>query len=944
MKLTQNVIERLNLKEMQYRLEKYIVAGGWKTLCSVVMVILTVLLLSACGGSNKKKYRIGVSQCSGDYWRVKTNEDLERELLLHDDVELEIRSAENDNKRQTDDIKYFMDNGFDLIIISPNEAAAITPIVSEAYKKGIPVVTFDRSIEGDSYTAHMEVDNYELGKSVAHYALSDIRRPIRAIEIQGPASASPAQRRHQGFTDGLGEDTSARILASEYGNWHDWLAEQLADSLLTLYPDINLIYAHTDHMAIGAARAVEKHGRHDVAVMGIDGFPHVGIQAVKDGRLRATFLYLTEGERLLRLALAILEGEPYERINRVAPLSPIDSTNADILLSQAAMLDNETSKINFLRGELDEYFNRYSAQRLLLYAAAVIGALLASLLFLLLKTIHTNRQHQELLMQKNELLEEEKEKQKILYDRLSEATQSKLVFFTNISHDLRTPLTLIAGPVEQVGEAAYLTPRHKSLMKLAQKNVTILRRLIDQILDFRKYENGKTDLNLSEVNLSRLLKEWTDSFSEVARKHDINLVAEVPSESGSSVALDVEKMERVFFNLMSNAFKHTPDNGRITVSYKEAGDTVSFSVRDNGVGISEEDCGKIFDRFFQADKIGYKGSGIGLALTKAFIELHGGAITVESEKGKGSVFIVTLPIRHCENSIIPSESHITASAIETELATVENEAAEFDTEKPLLLVIDDNRDIRTLIGDLLGDTYNVIYAPDGQQGVKMAVKYVPDLIICDVMMPVMNGMECVRRLKEEISTSHIPVLMLTACSLDEQRAEGYNSGADGYLSKPFSGTVLEARCRNLLLNRKRIKELYESAHILGPQIIRKSETSPQPAAAARGDKDVENDFYSRFMEIVTGCLNDPELSVVYVAERIGLSQSQLTRKIKALTNYTPVEIIRTLRLRRAKSQLCATDKTISEIAFEVGFTSLAYFSKCYKEEFGESPSETRGRR
>ncbi len=933
MKMTHNTIYRLRLEKVK------------KIPILIFTLVSTLLFLVgtvACKRTVEKKYKIGVAQCSGDYWRVKTNEDLQRELLLHDDVEVEIRSAENDNERQIADIKYFMDNGFDLIIVSPNEAEPITPIVKEAYEKGIPIVTFDRSVEGDSFTAHMEVDNYELGKSVAHYARSVIREPIRAIEIQGPVTASPAQRRHKGFSDNMSEDPSARIVASVYGNWHDWLAEQLTDSLITLYPETNLIYAHTDHMAIGAARALEKKGRSDIAVMGIDGFPHVGIQAVKDGRLKATFLYPTEGERLLRLALSILNGEHYDRVTRVAPLSPIDRSNADILLAQDALLTNETAKINFLRGELDEYWTLYSTQRMLLWAAIVIVILLGGLLFMLWQSSRANKRHQKVLLQKNELLEEEKEKQKVLYDRLSEATQSKLMFFTNISHDLRTPLTLIAGPVEQLANVEYLTPRHKSLMHVARKNVTILRRLIDQILDFRKYENGKVELNLSEVNLPKLLKEWTEAFGEVAHRRDIRLTVEVVSGADTTIAVDVEKMERVFFNLMSNAFKYTPDNGRIYVTYRGGEEIVSFSVKDNGTGISPENCNKIFDQFFQVDKIGPKGSGIGLALTKAFIELHGGEIKVKSEPGKGSEFIVILPVRHCNNNSMPVESHITASAIESELATLQPEAEDFDTEKPLLLVIDDNQDIRTLIGDLLGDTYNLIYASDGQQGIKMAVKYVPDLIICDVMMPVIDGLECVRRLKDEVSTSHIPVLMLTACSLDEQRVEGYDSGADGYLSKPFNGAVLEARCRNLLLNRKRIKELYD-----GVTVRRKHEPSTRPTTSSRrniSQVDMESDFYAKFIEIITERLGDAELSVGDIAEQVGLSQSQLTRKIKALTNYTPVEIIRTMRLRQAKSQLCSTEKTISEIAFEVGFTSLAYFSRCYKDEFGESPSDVRGKK
>ena len=895
-------------------------------------------VIAGCGKTGEKKYRIGVSQCSGDYWRVRTNDDMQRELLLHDDVELEIRNADSDNSRQIEDIRYFIDNGFDLIMVSPNETDPLTPVVREAFERGIPVVTFDRSIRGDSVTAHIEVDNYALGRSVAQYARSLIPGDINVLEIQGPQSASPAQLRHEGFSDAVREYDNMMVVESVYGNWDDGRSEVLADSILNVHPEINMIYAHTDHMGLGAARAVEKHMRGDIAIMGIDGFPQIGIQGVKDGKLTATFLYPTEGERLLRIAIGIAKGQPYEKLTKIPPLSPIDKSNADIMLAQEAMLDSETAKINLLRGELSSFLDRYSSQRMILVASIIILVLLAGLVFLLLKAIWTNKKFQKTLMQKNQLLEEEREKQKELYDRLQEATQSKLTFFTNVSHDLRTPLTLVTGPVEQVAEADYLTPRHKSLMHIAEKNIHILRRLINQILDFRKYESGKVELTLSEASLPALLREWTDAFTEVARRRDIRLSCDVSGkEDASTLAIDVEKIERVFFNLMSNAFKHTPDNGKIKVTYCQTPDKVSFSVKDNGEGISREDIANIFDNFFQADRVGHNGSGIGLAVTKAFIELHGGTISVESERGKGSEFTVALPLRHCGNSM-EMKPMITSEDVEMELEPVHKDVSDYDEEKPLLLIIDDNRDIQRLITDILGDTYNYVYAADGLQGVSMAAKYVPDLIICDVMMPVMDGLECARRLKGEVSTSHIPVLMLTACSLDEQRAQGYDSGADGYLSKPFNGNVLASRCRNLLASRKRIEQLYGNAANAGGRSKRPARKTP---GGNRTPNDVESEFYSRFAEIVEERLSDANLTVEEIASRLSLSQSQLTRKIKALTNYTPVEIIRNMRLQRAATLLRSTEKTVSEIAFATGFTSLAYFSRCYKEAFGESPSDAR---
>lgn len=396
----------------------------------------------------------------------------------------------------------------------------------------------------------------------------------------------------------------------------------------------------------------------------------------------------------------------------------------------------------------------------------------------------------------------------------------------------------------------------------------------------------------------------------------------------------------MFFNLISNAFKYTPDNGSITVSYDGDDKNVRITVADTGEGISERDLGNIFDRFFQVDRVHPNGSGIGLSLSKAFVELHGGTITVESELKKGSVFTVTLPVSHVADEAKPAATTITSEDVEAELGVVETEVS-IDPDKALVLVIDDNRDIQKLLTQLLGPTYNVITASNGSEGIRRAVKYVPDLIICDVMMPVMDGLECCRRLKSEVTTSHIPVLMLTACSMDEQRVQGYDSGADGYLSKPFSSAVLLSRCASLIENRRRIKNLYEK-----PEVPVREKEPKKPAAAGSQVKAgpgayIDNEFYARFLEIFEAEIGNSDLSIDGIASKLGLERTQFYRKIKSLTNYSPVELIRNLRLKRGQQLLKTSEKTISEIAYEIGFSTPAYFTRCYREAFGETPTDTR---
>ena len=901
--------------------------------CVILSTIFIFLALSGC--REKHIYKIGVSQCSSDDWRNKCNEEIYREIMFHPEAQVEIRSADDNNEKQIADIRYFVENGFDIIIAAPNEADAITPIIKDVYDSGIPVVVFDRNIHGDSFTAYQGVDNIGIGESAAHYARNLVGEGGKVIEIYGLAGSTPAIERHNGFVREM-EKRGLQMLASAYGNWNYNDAEVVCDSLFAIYKDVDLVYAHNDRMAIAASDVARRRGL-DVQVIGVDAAPEIGIKAVRDSVIDATFLYPTEGYRLIRTALAILKGEPYERKAILPKSSVVDMSNADILLLQNEALKEETNKIRMLKSQVDDYWSQHEAQTTLFYVTIVLLIMLAGILFLLLHAFWQRKRYQNELLAQNSLLEEQRDAQKALNEQLNQATQSKLMFFTNVSHDLRTPLTLIAEPVEQLLDADNLTKPQQSLMRIANKNIFILKRLINQILDFRKYENGKMELNRQEVHFAPMVREWAESFYNLSRKRDIKLTIDMAIADDFTIAIDTEKIERVFFNLMSNAFKYTPQNGSITFSCSADDAMLTFAVKDNGKGISSEDLRNIFDRFFQVDKIHPKGSGIGLSLVKAFVELHGGTVTAESIEGEGSKFIVSLPIMHVNESASEQDSAatITAKEVDDELSVIEQESSELRADEPLLLVIDDNEDIRRMITLLMQDEYNVITAPDGQEGLRLAAKYVPDLIICDVMMPVMDGMECCRRIKEEVSTSHIPVLMLTACSMDEQRAQGYDSGVDGYIAKPFSSTVLKSRCRNLIENRKRIKQLWTS----GSVVTTAEPSSPAPRPATMGD--VDNEFYTRFLEIVKAEMGNSDLNVDSLAAKMGLGRSQFYRKIKALTNYSPVELLRNLRLKRSRELLLTSDKSISEIAYEVGFSAPAYFTRCYRETFGETPTELR---
>ena len=903
-------------------------------------LLLSILCLAGILMSCTQKhtrYRIGVSQCSDDEWRHKMNNEIVREALFYDGVEVEIRTAKDNNRNQIADIKYFIDKKVDLLIVAPNEAAAITPVVEKAYRQGIPVVVIDRKILSDKYTAFVGADNYEIGKDVGQYILNRLHGKGKVLEITGLEGSTPAMERHKGLTDVLKEEPGIEITASVDGAWLQSVAGEKMDSVFQTNKNIDLVFAQNDRMAIGAyLSARQQQLEKEMLFVGIDALPgkEYGVEQIINGVLDATFIYPTGGDKVVQVAMDILEKRPYERDTKLST-ALVDKTNARVMQLQTDHITEQDGKIERLNNQVNEYLSRYSAQTMFLYACLIILLLFAALLAIIVRAYWTkNRMNMELSRQKKKL-EEQRDQLISLSKQLEEATHAKLVFFTNVSHDFRTPLTLVADPVEQLLEDKALTPRQQSLLKVVHKNVHILLRLVNQILDFRKYENDKLELVRANMNLRVQLQEWSHSFQTLALKKHIHFVLEVNDDRADYLmAVDAEKMERVYFNLLSNAFKFTPENGTITVTLstltkEEGGRYARLVVADTGSGISVQHIRHIFDRFYQID-VNHAGSGIGLALAKAFVELHGGEITADSVEGKGTVFTVDIPMTVVEepSADLVQEPRITQQTVVEELEDMETEEQIPDENKECILIIDDNADVRDYVKSLLKEEYTVIEAPDGRAGLKKAMKYVPDAIICDVMMPVMDGLECCRKLKTELQTSHIPVMLLTACSLDEERIQGFECGADSYISKPFNSKLLLVRLRNLMDNHKRLKQFFGDKTTLSKESV----------------SEVDKGFVDRFRELIEENLADSELSVEDLGGKMGLSRVQLYRKIKALTNYSPNELVRIARLKKAASLLASSEKTISEITYEVGFTSPSYFTKCYKDYFGESPTDFLKRR
>ena len=870
-------------------------------------VVFLTLVFSACSDNNVKKYVIGVSQCSEDIWRDKLNNELVMSTYQHDNVTLKFASANDNDRLQKQQIEQFIKEGVNLLIVSPNQIHTISSVIDKAYDAGIPVILFDRKTDSRKYTAFIGADNYEAGHEIGYFIGQQLEGKGNIAEICGLQASSPAIERNRGFMDALKNYPDIKVVARGYGDWIKESGVTAMDSILVQSKEsFQYVFAQNDRMALGALQSIKKHKVKGIKIVGIDALPVPGggMENVRDGNLEASYIYPTRGDSVMQLALNILEKKPYKRDNYLKG-ALVTKANANVLLMQNEEMNKQTARLNALHGKVDTYLVQYNHQKMYIVLFSIILLLLIGIMVYIYRTILMKRRIEE------------------------EANKAKLQFFTNISHELRTPLTLIADPVNYIIHDDNLNSQQRSMLQIVQRNVLVLIQLVSEILDFRKVQNGKMELRLSDFNLAESMKQWIKLFSASAQKKHITISMDAPDTI--MLRADQDKIERICYNLLSNALKYTSEGGEISLMAKEEGGRVMISVADNGCGISSDELPYIFDRFYQAKNAG-RGTGIGLAIVKAFTELHHGEVSATSIEGKGSTFTIHIPVRQkgevtnqptekIEQLVEPSS----AEEVPNQARHIDELIQPYQTDKPEVLIIDDNIDIRTYLRSVLSEKYNVSEAADGKVGLELARKIVPDIVLSDIMMPVMDGLAFCQQLKTDKAISHIPVILLTARSLDEQRAEGYEHGADAYLSKPFSLRLLLSRIDNLIESRKKLNQTWSKG--------------VEDDEIGNISNEIDKSFLKQLRKIIQENLANSDLSVEQIGDEIGLSRVQLYRKVKALTGYSPVEIVRKARLTRARHLLRTTEKTVSEVAYAVGFSTPSYFSKCYKDEFGENPKK-----
>lgn len=516
-----------------------------------------------------------------------------------------------------------------------------------------------------------------------------------------------------------------------------------------------------------------------------------------------------------------------------------------------------------------------------------------------------------------------------------ELNDERLRFYTNITHELRTPLTLIVGPLDDLAKSGDIPERERRSLGMVHRNAGRLLDLVNRILEFRKTETQNRRLCVRRGNIAATVYEVALKYKELNRNTKVSV--DVTVESGEIQAVyDKEVVTVMLDNLISNSIKYTPQ-GHVDVDCRVKDGNIVLTVADTGVGISKDAVDRIFDRYYQErGPHQAAGTGIGLALVKNMVTLHHGTISVSSEEGKGTSFVVTLPIADSYPEALHLEENVEHTQEET-LPDTDKETVAADR-KPLILVVEDNEDIRDYIRQSFTDLYDVRCAENGKEGLERAYEIMPSLIVSDIMMPVMDGVEMMRKLKADVRTSHIPVILLTAKESDSDREEGYASGADSYLIKPFSSTLLQSRINNLLLQRMKLTERFAGRP--APVVSSEGESiAEKRERLIKSLSEVDRRFIEKLNKAIIDNIPSENVDVNFLAGTLCMSTSTLYRKVKALTGISPNEYIRKTKMQLAENLLLDGQLTFSEIAFKVGMNSVAYFRQCFKDEFGMTPSE-----
>lgn len=902
-----------------------------------LIIGLLFIMLWSCqkDDSKNKKYVIGFSQCTSDSWREAVLLEMQIEISNYKNVDLIVYNAMDNNSRQIAQIRKLISQNVDVLIISPNEAIPITDVAVEAYRKGIPTIIHDRKIQSEEYTVSIGADNYSIGNVIGEYVSSILPEKSTILEIWGLEGSSPAIERHEGFINSLDKDKNIKI-KQVFGKWHYNIAlQEIAN--IGHYRDIDLVYAHNDAMALAARDVImEKDsiaGKH-IKFIGIDGVfgDGEGLEAIANEKLEASFQYPTGGALAIQVAMSIINKENVKK-NYSLNTTIIDKTNAKTILAQSKQVNSYQQRINKQKEEEHTLLTRFQFLKNSTILILVLLMLIVSLLGYVLYTNLRIKSKNKELQDKNLLVETQKEELSIKNKQIESVSDQKLQFFTNISHEIRTPITLIVGPINKLARNSNIDISAHEDILVIKKNIDRLYRIVNQILDFRRIDNNKMKLVLKEVDLISQTKEIFGYFVGIADEKQIDYKFTSNVEM-LMISIDVNKIEQVLVNIISNAFKYSKKNGEIKVSINSADDLVTIDIEDTGRGLSKEDKEHLFERFYTNSKnFGVSGFGIGLNLSKEYIDLHNGAITVESQPGEHTVFSITLSkdINNYNSEYIVHEAYtenINNSINKMDINLVPQKLSQKYHYR--ILIVEDDPDIRSYLRKEMNENFEIITAENGLEALDILSKSNDiSLIISDIIMPEMNGFQLCNKIKRNIVTSHIPVILLTALSEDSQRIYGIAEGADEYIQKPFDIIFLKIRAINIIEERVRMKSYF----------IERLRAGAIDNSEINKIINIDDLFRYKLLDVLEKSYENSDFSIEELSEKLAMSRVHLYRKIKDLFGLSPTDFLRNYRLNKALILIELKQLPVNEIAYLTGFTSPAYFTKCFKTLYGITPTE-----
>ncbi|WP_312352666.1 substrate-binding domain-containing protein [Sphingobacterium siyangense] len=906
---------------------KYFIYGG----------ILILLLFCGCQPMvRKKKQVIAFSQCIGnDAWRQTMLEEMKRELSFNPDIDFLYRDAHGDNNVQINQIRELVKQDIDLLIVSPNEAEPLTPIVDSVFQRNIPVIVTDRKTSSGQYNAYVGADNLAIGKLAGQYSRTILQGKGSVGLVTGLSGTSASIEREKGFIQQIGDATAIQVSGLIHGGWEKNKAYLEMRKHINVMSQSDIIFTFNDQMAMGVKKALdEAQIKKDIKIIGVDALsgPGNGLEQIIQGKMFASILYPTGGAEAIRTALAIINHQNYRRENILAT-SVIDKTNAELLALQSDKIKQQQLDIDKRQEFITEQNKIYQSQKSVLnvlVVSLVLAVVFGGISIIVIrsnweKNKHLEIQNSEILAQQKQIVE--------MNSQIQQAAEIKNNFFTNISHEFKTPLTLIIAPIEDLELRKDLPEEVKEQLSRVKRNAKKLQRLVTDLIDIHRISKSKIRLHASIVYIDPFIQQVIGSFKPLFKKNRIS-VSYINKTSLKEVWMDEYLMEQVLSNLLSNAIKHTSASGRIEIILEENNfkDYFYLRVLDNGLGIAPVDIEHIFDPFYQG--VGSRnGSGIGLAYSKQIVELHHGQITVSSKPGHGSIFTLRMPIGngHYEPAELAGfdsgekPSFQQQDLLDTTAKVVDNNLSFRSNKSKSIMIVEDNDEIRDYLRSLLEQDYNLFLAKDAQQATSMMKTHFPDLVITDIMLPDGSGLDILKDMKAFYQTAHIPVILLSALANEETMLEGSKLMADDYITKPFNAELLRIRISNILQSRHQLKEKYSS------------NVEQFERTQAEQVNDSDRRFLNNLSAIVESKLSDQRLSVDGIANDLHLSRVQLYRKVKQLLDCSVNEYIAERRLKKAKS-LMAEGLTINEIFSSVGFSSASYFASAFKRKYGQSPS------